>query len=457
MAVHPIDFRYGSKEMRSIWEEEARLQKMLDVEAALALALADLKKIPEKDALEIKKKAHTGFVKLERVKELEAETKHDVMALVKALTEQCGESGKYVHLTATSYDIVDTALALQLRDSLEIILGKGKKLLETVLDFAEKHEKLVMVGRTHGQHAIPITLGFKFANYADKLGMGLDNLVWDKENLVRGKFSGAVGNYAAQKALGIDGGMLEEKVMEKLGLQKADISTQVVARENLARILSDLAIFCCTIEQVANEVRNLQRTEIGELSEGFGEKQVGSSTMAQKKNPINAENICSNVRVIRSVVYPALENIALEHERDLTNSAAERAILPTAFLLADEVIARMTRVVQGLEVSEENIKKNLELTRGGILAEAIITKLVEKGVGRQEAHELLRKSSHEAMREGKNLGKVLEENGVAKKFGKKEFEELLDYENYVGLSAEKTHEIVLKWRKQLRDWSQVGG
>jgi adenylosuccinate lyase len=446
MAIHPIDYRYGSQEMRNVFDEERKLENMLRVEAALAQTLAELDKIPEKCAEEITRKANIKDVKIERVKEIEKETKHDVMALVKALTEVCGDSGKYVHLTATSYDIVDTANALQLKEGLEILLKEGKELLKTCLNISEKYKDLIMIGRTHGQHAVPITLGFKFANYSNKLGEDLIRLEDDMKSNILGKFSGAVGSYAAQTICGL-GDDLEIKVMEKLGIRVADITTQVVDRESFARILCDIAILACSVEQIAKEIRNLQRTEIGELSEPFGEKQVGSSTMAQKRNPINTENICSNVRVIRSCVYPSLENIALEHERDLTNSAAERSIIPTAFILTDEVLTRMNKILKEMVVFPDNIKKNLDLSKGTIMAEAIITKLVEKGMGRQDAHELLRQSSMQAFETNKHLKEILFTKSIIGKYlNKKELEELFDYNNYIGLSVEKTEKIINKWR-----------
>jgi adenylosuccinate lyase len=443
--IHPIDYRYGSKEMREIFEEEKKLEQQLRVEAVLAEVLAELGKIPKGAAKTIKKKANLNFVKLERVKEIEQKTKHDIMALVKVLSEVCGDAGKYVHLLATSYDIVDTAQALQLKEAVKILLKKGKELLKNCLAISEKYKDLIMIGRTHGQHAIPITLGFKFANYTDKIGENLKRLKED-EKYICGKFSGAVGNYAAQKVYGLDE-KFEKKIMEKLGIKAAEISTQVVARENLARIISDLVIFASTVEQIAKEIRNLQRTEIAELAEPFEKKQIGSSTMAQKRNPINTENICSNVRVIRSCLWPILENIALEHERDLTNSASERSILPTVFVLMDEILMRMSGVMKGLVVFPENIKKNLELTKGTIFAEAIITELVKKGMGRQEAHNILRKTSIQALSKNRYLKEILlEEPEILKYLNQNELEKIMDYRNYLGLTIKKTEKIIKKWK-----------
>jgi adenylosuccinate lyase len=448
MSSHPIDYRYGSKEMRAVWDEEQRLDYYLKVEAALARALAKLGKIPAPAAKEITGKADSKHVKLARVRAIEAETKHDVMAMVKALTEQCGEAGKYVHLTATSYDIVDTAQAIQLKEGLGILVKKGKKLLGTLVHQAEKHAGTTMVGRTHGQHALPITLGFKLANYAEKLGSGIRNLEWDRENLVQAKFSGAVGTYSAQTLYEMKGTSLEQAVMKELGLTPAPISTQVVARENIARIVADMAVVAGSLEQMAKEVRNLQRTEIGELGEPFGKSQVGSSTMAQKKNPVDCENVCANARVVRSCVAVALENIALEHERDLTNSASERSMLPTAFILLDDMLDRMEGVMAGLVVNEEQMRYNLGLTRGAIMAEALITHLVKKGIGRQDAHELMRIASQKAIREGRDLKEVILEDKIAMNtFSEQELAELLDYSNYTGQAIEKTKEIINKWGK----------
>jgi adenylosuccinate lyase len=443
--IHPIENRYGSREMREIFDEERKLELELKVEAALALALADLGVIPVEAARTIEEKATLKFVKLDRVKKIEEETHHDLMAVVKALAEASGDAGKYVHLTSTSYDVVDTALALQMKQGLEILLAKGKNLLKILLDFAQKHIDLAMVGRTHGQHAVPITLGFKFANYCDKVGDGLKRLEGDRF-YVRGKFSGAVGTCAAQQIYGI-GGQLEKKIMARLGIAAADISTQVVARENIARIICDLAVLAGTLEQIAKEIRNLQRTEICELAERFGPNQVGSSTMAQKQNPVNAENICGNARVIRSCVAPALEDIALEHERDLTNSSCERSIMPTVFVLSDEILGRAASLVAGLQVFPENIKKNLTLTKGAIMAEAVITLLTKKGADRQVAHEILRESSRQAARKNCSLAEVLAQKPeVLKYLNESELDKITDYNNYIGLSAEKTAQIVDKWK-----------
>ncbi|MCD6414906.1 MAG: adenylosuccinate lyase [Candidatus Diapherotrites archaeon] len=446
MSVHPIDYRYGSEEMRRVFDEETRLKRMLDVEVALVEALADMGKAPKTAAKEIRVKAKN--VKLERVKEIERKTKHDVMAMVKALSEQCSpKTARYVHLTATSYDIVDTALALQLKEGLTILLEKGRVLMRVLMDLSLKYENTAMVGRTHGQHATPITFGFKLANYVDKVGYDLHNLLSDYFSL-RGKFSGATGTYAAQKLFGVAG--IERKIMKRLDLDAAEISTQVVPREDIAMLVSDMAIMAGTLEQIAKEIRNLQRTEIAEVSEGFGKEQVGSSAMPQKRNPINCENVCSNARVVRSCVLPALENIALEHERDLTNSAAERSVFPTVFLLLDDMTDRMIRVLNNLQVFPEKMKENLDLTKGRIMAEAVTTLLAAKGLERQEAHELLRKASMKSLKEDIPLKDVLaKDKTVMKYLSRKELDKIMKPENYIGLARKKTREVVRKWEKCL--------
>lgn len=447
MSVHPIDYRYGSDEMRAVFEEEARLRKMVAVELALINALYDMGKVPESAYKEAAQKAKK--IELKRVKELEKEVNHDVMAMVMSLSEQCSpETAKYIHLSATSYDIVDSALALQTKEALDILIKKGKSVLKEAIRLAEEHDNQVMIGRTHGQHATPITLGFKFANYCQKIGEDLDRLEYDSKQHVRGKFSGAVGNYSVQKVFEIEG--LEEVVLDKLELKPAEISTQVVGRENIARIICDIAILACTLEQIAKEIRNLQRTEIGELSEGFGKKQIGSSAMPQKQNPIDCENICSNARVVRSCVYPALENIALEHERDLTNSANERTIMPTVFIITDDMLNRMLKVLENLEVHPEKMKENLGMTKGRIMAENVMTGLVKKGMERQKAHGILRKASIESIKKSKEMEDILKEDKeIMQLISPQELKELMEPEKYVGLAVEKTHRITKKWKKCL--------
>ena len=300
MAIHPIEFRYGTPEMKAIWEQESKLQNMLKVEAALAKAEAEIGLIPKDAADEINKKATTEYVKQERVDEIEQATHHDIAALMKALEEVCeNDAGEYVHYGATSNDIIDSSQSIQLKDSIIIIREEVVKLIELLIDLAQEHKNTVTIGRTHGQHALPTTYGMKFAIYIDELTRQLDRLDLTKEHLCVGMMTGAVGTTAALGDVGYD---IHMRVSEILGLNPVHISNQVVQRDNHAEYVMTLANICSTLEKMALEVRNLQRTEIMEVGEKFNpKKQVGSSTMPHKRNPITGERICGVSRDCRII------------------------------------------------------------------------------------------------------------------------------------------------------------
>ncbi len=443
MAIHPIDYRYGSQEMRRIFEEESKLQKLLEVEAALARAHAKLGNIPKEAAEEISKKASIQYVKLERVKEIEAEINHDLMAVVLALAEVCGEAGKYVHLGATSNDIIDTATALQFKEALRIIERDLEELKEILLEKAEKYIDLVCVGRTHGQHAVPTTYGLKFAIFAMEIKRHLERLREMKKRLLVGQITGAVGTQASFGEKGIE---IQELVMKELGLGKVEVSNQLIQRDRYAECFALLALISATLDKMGREVRNLMRTEIAEVAEPFREeKQVGSSTMPHKRNPINSEKVCGLARVIKSNVFVALENVSLEHERDLTNSSPERCIIPESFVLLDEILKTMKRVMKGLVIFPENVEKNLNLTKGLNLAEAVMIELTKKGMSRQEAHELLRKLSIKAFKENKSLKEVLFDSKEARKYlSIEDIERITNPKNYIGTAIEQVQKILEK-------------
>ncbi len=446
MAVHPIDYRYGSQEMRRIFEEEARLQRLLDVEAALAKAHAELGNIPREAAEEIARKASTEYVKLERVKQIEAEIHHDLMAVVKALAEQCGEAGRYVHLGATSYDIVDTANALQFRDALKIVEADLYELEGILLELAERHAETVAIGRTHGQHALPITYGLKFAIWAREVRRHLQRLEEAKKRVLVGKMSGAVGTMAGFGSAGIQ---LQEQVMRMLGLRAPLVSSQVVQRDRYAELLTLLALIAATLDKIGREIRNLMRTEIAELREPFTSKQVGSSTMPHKRNPVNAENICGLARVVKSNVFVALENVSLEHERDLTNSSAERVVIPESFMLVDEMLKRAKKILSNIEIDMKNVRRNLHLTRGLNLAEAVMLRLTERGMSRQDAHELLRRLAIKAWEEERSFEEVLSESEEVRRYlTPEEIREALKPENYTGMAAELVRRAVEQARRE---------
>lgn len=446
--VSPIDTgRHGTPEMRKIFEEEARVQRLLDVEAALAWAHAEVGNIPRKDAEKIAAMASTKYVKLSRIKEIEREIKHDIASMVRALAEVCGPSGAYVHLGATSYDIVDTANALQLKDALELIEKKLNDLEKTLMEKASRYKNTLMMGRTHGQHALPITLGFKFAVWMREISRHIQRLMQCKERVLVGKMSGAVGT---QAGLGEHAMRIQELVMQRLGIKAADISTQIVQRDRHAELVCLLALISSTLDNFATEIRELQRPEIGELFEFFEpEKQVGSSTMSQKRNPELCERVCGLARIVRSLVIPALEDVVTWHERDLTQSSTERYMLPEVCILVDYQLFLMTNIVANLRVDEERMRKNTELTQGRTMSEAVMIALTTKGMSRQEAHELLRKLTLKSEMEKRHFREILlEDKTVSKKLTEKEIADALKPRNYLGTAKEQVTKMVKKTMRE---------
>jgi adenylosuccinate lyase len=437
LPILPIDTgRYGTPEMLKVFEEEARVQRLLDVEAALALAHAEVGDIPRKDAEKIASMASTRYVKVARVKVIEKEIKHDIASLVRALAEVCGSSGAYVHLGATSYDIVDTANALQLKAASEIIEKKLATLKSVLQKQAARYKKTVMIGRTHGQHALPITLGFKFAVWGYEISRHIERLNNCRPRVVAGKVSGAVGT---QASLGENAARIQELVMKRLGIHAAEISTQIVQRDRYAEFICLQAMIAASLENFATEIRELQRPEIGELFESFEkEHQVGSSTMPHKRNPETCERVCGLARIVRSLCVPALENVVTWHERDLTQSSAERFILPESCILTDYLLFLMSNIVANLRVDSERMLRNLDLTQGRAMSEAVMMALVAKGVNRQEAHELLRKLTIKSEAEKRNFREILlEDTFVCGKLSTKEVDEALDPKNYLGTAVEQ--------------------
>ena len=437
MPILPIDSgRYGTVEMRRIFEEETRVQKMLDVEAALALAHAEVGNIPLKDAEKIAAMASLKYVKIARVKAIEKEIKHDLASLVRGLSEVCGSSGAYVHLGATSYDIVDTANALQLKDALELVEKRLIELKGILQKQAGHYKETVMMGRTHGQHALPITLGFKFAVWGREIARHIQRLNDCKERVIVGKMSGAVGT---QAGLGQCATRIQDIVMKRLGINAAEISTQIVQRDRYAELICILAIIASSLENFATEIRELQRPEIGELFETFEtEKQVGSSTMPHKQNPETCEKVCGLARIARSLTTPALENMITWHERDLTQSSAERFILPESCIIVDYLVVLMSDIVTNLRVDEQRMSQNMILTQGRSMSEAVMMILTKKGVNRQEAHELLRQLTIESSLEKRPFRDVLLQNTFIRgKLDEKEITKALEPCNYLGTAIKQ--------------------
>ena len=445
MPVHPIEFRYRYNEMYAVFTEEAKLQSWLDVEVALAWAHAELGTIPKTAAEEIERRAKVGVVKVERCKEIEEKTKHDLLAMVYALQEVCeGDAGGFIHLGATSYDTEDTALALQLRRAMDIIESDLKALLKVLLNKAVEHRETVCIGRTHGQHALPMTYGMKFALWASEVGRHLDRLSETRRRIEVGKMSGAVGTMAS---FGEKGFEIQRLTMKKLGLEPALITNQIIQRDRHAELQCLLALIAGTMDKMGRELRNLQRTEIAEISEPM---RSPSSTMPQKLNPSNTERICGLARIIRGSVNASLESIALEHERDISNSGMERINIPEGFILTDYILRQMTGIVKGLSFDPDNIERNLEMTLGLILTERVMIELVSKGVGRQEGHELMRRLALKAWEEKCPLRQVMEEDREAKRLiTPAEMDEWLNPHTYIGTSVEQVDIAVIELRKKL--------
>ncbi len=432
MPILPIDTgRYGTPEMLKVFEEEARVQKLLDVEAALAWAHAEVGNISKADAQKIEAMASTKYVKVERVKAIEKEIKHDIASLVRALSELCGSSGAYVHLGSTSYDIVDTANALQLKDALVIIENRLIALRTLLQKKAGHHKDTIMMGRTHGQHALPITLGFKFAVWGYEINRHIRRLQQCRDRVIAGKISGAVGT---QAGLGEHATKIQALVMKRLNINAAEISTQIVQRDRYAELINLFSLIVSSLDNFSLEIRELSRPEIGELFESFeAEKQVGSSTMPHKRNPETCERICGLARIVRSLTIPAAENMVTWHERDLTQSSAERFLLPESCILTDYLLSLMLNIITNLRIDEQRMMKNIELTQGRTMSESVMMTLTHRGVNRQEAHEMLRKLTIQSEVEKKSFKQILQEDKfVSNRLTESEINEALNPKSYLG-------------------------
>ena len=431
--INPIETRYRT-DIALLFTEEKKLENWLKVEATLAKVHAQLGNIPIEAAEEINKKANLSHVKLKRVKEIDEEIHHDLMAMVKALNEQCeGNAGKFIHLGATSYDIEDTAIALQLREALLYIKNSMISLLKELIKIVDDKKTLTCIGRTHGQHALPTTYGMRFGVWAYEISRHLDRLEITLKRISYGKMSGAVGTMASFGDKGID---IQSLIMKELGLSPVLIANQVIQRDRYAEVIFLTSLIGQSLAKIARQFRILQRNEIAEMFEPFKASQVGSSTMPHKRNPHKSERICSLARVLKSNVIVALDNVVLEDERDLTNSANERIIFGENFVILDFMIKQMTSILKGIEFDEDKIEKNLNLTKGACLSEKVMVELVKRGVGRQEGHEILRKAAIESRRDNRFIKEILLENDlIRKKFTEPEIIELLDPHKYTGLAV----------------------
>jgi len=389
--------RYTRPEMGRVWDQENRYAKWLDVEIAACEAMAEEGKIPAEAVNHIKEKAAFS---VERIEEIEAETKHDVVAFLSSVAESVGPDSRFIHQGLTSSDVLDTSFALLLREAMTRIIQGTETLMKTIESRAKEHRYTVMIGRSHGVHAEPITFGLKLTSWYSELKRGLDRLKTALEHVSYGKISGAVGTFA-----NVSPG-IEARTCRKLGLKPDEISTQIIQRDRHAEYFTSLAILAGTLERMALEIRHLQRTEVLEAEEPFGKGQKGSSAMPHKKNPIGCENICGLARIVRSNTIAAMENMALWHERDISHSSVERVIAPDTTIVIDYMIHRLLGIVKGMVVHEHRMSENLGLTRGLIFSQQVLMKLAEKGVGRQQAYEMVQRNAMaawEGEREFKSL------------------------------------------------------
>jgi len=376
--------RYVHPEMGRIWSEESKFDAWREVEVVACEVMVEEGIVPAEAAREIRAKASYTT---ERIDEIEREVKHDVLAFTQALAESVGEAGRWIHFGLTSYDVVDTALGMRMRDAMDLILKDVAALSSVLKSRAFDHKKTVMVGRTHGVHAEPMTFGMKLALWYAEMERNRARLERAREVVAVGKLSGAVGTFAHLPPV------IEEKICQRLGLTPAPIATQVLQRDRHAEALSALAIVASTLDKIAVEIRSLQRTEIREVEEFFSEKQKGSSAMPHKRNPVISEQVSGLARVIRGNLQAGLENIALWNERDISHSSAERMILPQSFLLTDHILRRAASVLDNLIVYPEKMRENLESMKGLVFSGQVLLQLAKKGLAREEAYRLVQRNA----------------------------------------------------------------
>lgn len=390
--------RYSLPRMAAVWESEHRFDIWLRIEVLACEAWAELGKIPARTLQDIKTKAAFDVA---RIQELERTLRHEVVAFLTAIAERVGESSRYIHYGLTSSDVMDTALAFQLQEATEILLEDIDALLGTLKTLARTHKHTVMIGRTHGVHAEPITFGLKVARWYSEMLRNRARLEQAQEAVGYGKVSGAVGTYAHLPPF------IETYVCEKLGLKAEPVSSQIVPRDRHAQFVLTLATVGSGLDNMATEIRHLQRTEVGEAAEPFTEGQKGSSAMPHKRNPVVCEQISGLSRILRANAVAALENVPLWHERDISHSSVERVILPDSTILLDYLLTKMREVVGGLQVSPRQMERNVERMQGLLFSQRVLLALTEKGVSREVAHDLVQRNATKAWEEGEHLRVLL--------------------------------------------------
>ena len=390
--------RYTSPEMGAIWSDQRRYETWLEVELAAADAMADAGIIPAEAARELRSRAAFD---INRIEEIEQVTQHDVIAFTTAVAEKAGPSARWLHFGLTSSDVLDTAQAIQMRQACDLIVRGIATLMEAVRQRAEEHRRTAMIGRTHGVHAEPMTLGVKLALWYAELQRNLDRVLRARDIVSVGKISGAVGMFAHLDPA------IEARVCERLGLQPAQVSSQVIQRDRHAELLATLAITGASLEKFAVEIRGLQKTEIGEVEEPFGKGQKGSSAMPHKRNPIGSEQVTGLARLLRGNALAAIENVALWHERDISHSSVERVILPDSFIALDHMLRRFTKIVKGMVVYPERMKENLERSRGVVFSGTVLLELAQRGISREQAYEWVQRNAMRSFHEQKPFKALL--------------------------------------------------
>ena len=442
MPILPIDSgRYGSEEIKQIFEEEQHLRYQLDFEAAVAAAQANIKMIPQDASEDIIEKAKSGRVTVKKVKQLEAVTEHDTAAIVEALSEQCSERSRpWVHYGLTSNDILDTTISMQMRDAFSIIESKILDIAIAMSDKALKFRALPAVGRTHGQHASIIAFGLKFAVWAAEMARHIERIEEGKKRFLLCKTLGVVGTGSLMGNRALE---VQRIVAMDLRLYAIEAATQVIPRERHAEMQFLITLVACTLDKIAIEIRNLQRTEIGEVAEPFRKGQIGSSAVPVQRNPIKSERISSLAKILRSLVNIAMENIGLWHERDLSNSANERFTFPMAVILLDEMLNSMKKVISDLNVNTKRITSNLDITKGQIYAEFVLEALIKKGVPRFEAYRDIQRVAFAALgREEEFLDALRKDSNLSKSLSPLELKDIFNAKNHLSASSKIIANVV---------------
>ena len=434
LAVLPIDNgRYGTKEMMKIFSEQKKIDYQLEIEGAAAVSQSEIGLIPKIAGKKILKAAISGKITVKRIKQLEAKSDHDTAALVESLSEKCSNDVRpWIHYGLTSNDLVDTSNSMQMRDVLQIIEPKVAKMASILAKKAVKHGNIPAVGRTHGQHASIISFGLKFANWAAEMSKHVERIEEIKKRILICKTLGVVGTGSLMGAKSLE---VQKRVAKRLKLFPAEVTTQIVPRERYTEYVFELALIGATLEKIAIEIRNLQRTEIGEVAEQFKKGQMGSSAVPVKRNPIKSERVSSLSKLVRSQVAVAFENIPLWHERDLSNSANERFVIPTTSILVDEMLETMTRIVSNLRINEKRIVENLYITKGQIFAEFVLEALIKKGIPRFEAYKDVQRVAFEANDKGiYYIDAIKNDKAFTSKLTDKEIDSIFSPEKHLGAS-----------------------